>query len=295
MYISVNSSTGVKTMVWEIQSGWSSLYSVSLVDADRRCKILKNGNNYSFYYHNGTAWVQLWVTTANTFSWNPYVHYFGASTYNRSNAYIDNPSVSNVDITWLYAISNSTIRTYISWTGIQSTVLSKTDADFTYKLPDIPRLATKAYNAGELVKYDFAGISKSLSGLTEWAGYFVSNTPWQLGTSAGTNVCQIGRWKSWNILLWPDVFDWISLTNNTVYYASRNGIVTWTVSWNSGNWTITWYADYVNWSTTARASGGSSYANNIDSISFPVIKWQYFKISFSGSNWHTWYWFYYQS
>jgi hypothetical protein len=82
--------------------------------------------------------------------------------------------------------------TYITWTGIQSTVLSKTDADYTYKLPDIPRLATKAYNAGELVKYDFGWISKTVTG-TKWDTKYISNTPWQLSNSAGTNSRKVGK------------------------------------------------------------------------------------------------------
>jgi hypothetical protein len=62
-------------------------------------------------------------------------------------------------------------------------LLSKTDADFTYKLPDIPRLSTAAYTAGQTVKYDFAGISKTLSGLTKDTVYYIGNTPGALSTS----------------------------------------------------------------------------------------------------------------
>jgi len=130
-------------------------------------KIFKNGNDYSFYYWNVGAWTQLGATQTNAYTGNPYIHYFGNSQYNRSIAYIDNTSVADTNFTTQIAVSSSNNFIYLSSAMNESILLSKTDADFTYKLPDIPRLATKAYNVGELVKYDFAGISKTLSGLTE--------------------------------------------------------------------------------------------------------------------------------
>jgi hypothetical protein len=56
-------------------------------------------------------------------------------------------------------------------------LLSRTDADFSYKLPDIIRLANEAHSIGQVVKYDFAGISKILNGLSKDSIYYVSNTP----------------------------------------------------------------------------------------------------------------------
>ena len=132
--------------------------------------------------------------------WVLYAGTYGSETVNWTNyfgvAYSTNDTTTRGSKVWngsVYSAVRSAINTYISWTGIQSTVLSKTDADFTYKLPSgVYRLATKAYNAGELVKYDFKGISKTHPEVVAWQTYYTSNTPWQLSTSPWTNSNTVG-------------------------------------------------------------------------------------------------------
>jgi len=90
---------------------------------------------------------------------------------------------------------------YTSSDLFEDSLLSKTDATYTYKLPDIPRIATDDYSTWELVKYDFDGITKRLSGLTVDSDYYVSDTPWALSTTAGTNSYLFGLSKNTNSLL----------------------------------------------------------------------------------------------
>jgi len=76
-------------------------------------------------------------------------------------------------------------------------LLSKTDARYSYKLPnDIPRFAKTNWTIGERVKCGFKGITDWFTGLEEWKDYFLQNTPWAIWLTAGTNTYWI--WKAIN-------------------------------------------------------------------------------------------------
>lgn len=76
----------------------------------------------------------------------------------------------------------------------ESNLLSKTDAQYIYKLPDIPRLAKFNYGIGELVVYDYEWITDLLDGLTVGSYYYVSDTPWVVSATSWTITYKI--WKS---------------------------------------------------------------------------------------------------
>lgn len=82
-----------------------------------------------------------------------------------------------------------------------------------------------------------------------------------------------------------------SISNNTVYQATSSGLVT----WSSNGWdslTIIWYVGDTNSPTTIVARGWVNASNPTDAeipISFPVMKWEYYKID--SSNWLQ-YWYF---
>ena len=136
--------------------------------------------------------------------------------------------------------------------------------------------------------------SPTLTSIDNWTDTYPGKIYWTIKNVPGTNALQIGKWLTPSKFIFNKSWYSYALSNNTVYTALADWIVTWTVAWNAWNWNITWYADTINGWTTARAAAGSSYSWNIDSISFRVLKWQMFKIAWSWTNWPTWYWFYYQ-
>jgi hypothetical protein len=138
--------------------------------------------SYTFRYNNSPWFPKTWTNII-----------YNTGSLDWSN----NSSASNIDSieTWIFtAWEYDNSFKYVSSSLFPNTLYSKTDAKYTYKLPDIPRIVDKAYSAGEVPKRDFAGISKHLTGLTRWDELFVSNTPWALSTSAWINSKLI--WKA---------------------------------------------------------------------------------------------------
>jgi len=116
---------------------------------------------------------------------------------------------------------------YVSSTLFTSSLLSKTSASYTYKLPDIPRISTGAYSTGQLVKYDFDGITKRLSGLTKDSDYYISNTAGALSTTTGTNKYKIWVAKDTNELYIPE--------NIFYYWRNINLMEAWTTTTEYSN------------------------------------------------------------
>jgi hypothetical protein len=92
---------------------------------------------------------------------------------------------------------------YTSSTLALPTVLSKTDATYTYKLPtDFPRFATESKSAGEEVicarlwLLDYPSLASNTI-------YYVANTPWLISAVAGTNIYMAGYTDIWwNFSIW---------------------------------------------------------------------------------------------
>jgi len=124
-----------------------------------------------------------------------YAWVYGSETINWTNyfwvAYSANDTTTRWRKLWNWSTHSAVatnVRTYVSGAWIQDTVLSKTDADFIYKLPDNTRIAKENYNLWDIVRYDFLGISKTLTSLITNRIYYASNTPGALSLTPGTNV-----------------------------------------------------------------------------------------------------------
>jgi hypothetical protein len=102
-----------------------------------------------------------------------------------------------VSIEFLYIDDNSSFFLYTSSDLFANELLSKTDATYSYKLPnDIPRFAKSNWAIGEKVKCSYLGIADLFTGLTEWSDYYLQDIPWAIGATAGTNTYWI--WKAIN-------------------------------------------------------------------------------------------------
>jgi hypothetical protein len=194
--------------------------SGTLMDANATATVLTSGLTTSLV---DTTVTLAWSVTPTLWTKYHVVAYagtYGSETVNGTNYFGIGYSTNNTTTRGL-KLWNATRwssvpakRCYLSSTLATDKLLSKTDADFTYKLPDIPRLATANYAIWELVKYDFAGISKLLSGLTVDSVYYISNTPGALSTSAGTNP----------YIIWESIYDnnLKIITNKTSWYFTKN-------------------------------------------------------------------------
>lgn len=179
---------------------------------------------------------------------------------------------------------------YVSSDLFTQKLLSKTDATYDYKLPvDIVRFANETKNAGEECVTTYYGLKGNFTGLTQDIPMYIADTPWEISATPWTNFYKV----------WDTITDTIldidnrkvtseqMLSNNTVYYAWNSWIVSAYISVNGwGSWTtrwrIDWYADNVNWSTTIVARDYNTifpWTSSYASISFPVLKWQLFKVN----------------
>jgi hypothetical protein len=151
--------------------------------------------------------------------WASYTRYYDVTTsfpINRTNLNYIVGSVDWVDSSWdsfnIVSIDTSEPlakywRIYTQSDLFTDELLSLTDARYTYKLPDYPRIAVDDYAIWNLVKYDFAWISKRLNWLTKDSEYYISDTPWALSLSAWTNSKKIGK------AVWEDelfLYDFLS-------------------------------------------------------------------------------------
>ena len=76
----------------------------------------------------------------------------------------------------------------------------KTDADYTYKLPtNVARISRQTKPMWSTVVYDFAWVSKQCIGANQ-DNAFISNTPWLLSTTAGTNSYKVWKFTKINEL-----------------------------------------------------------------------------------------------
>lgn len=198
---------------------------------------------------------------------------------------------------------------YVSSWLFESQLLSKTDADYIYKLPDIPRISTADYNTWELVKYNFKWIIKSLTWLIVDALYYISNTPWALSLTEWTNIYSVWVAKNSDELLlqnnwWYNTLSWYTASIASVigsvesailynrvkseiyyYYDLTQNASAWSeskleiqVSLNLSTWTTIWYATVV-YQNVMKIKWQSSVV---------VPWWYYVRVSAVITGWASW-------
>jgi hypothetical protein len=257
------------------------------------------------------------------YSWHSVIAYKLATAWDISTAYYDwkyniisavisNPRwvfvspdginmyiMGNTNIVYQY---NMSAFSYVSSLFTNSKLLSKTSASFTYKLPDWTKLATQAYSAWELVKYDFEGISKVLSGLTPDYALYLSNLPWLLSTIPGTNIVNVGMTKSTNELLLNENV-WVmyatlwltasgTTTTQTYYFKQKSTVIWYLNTGNYGAWTpsrayLQVSYDWITWiSINDLSYWGSAYGEGMqDYFKLPVQAGTYVRVWINTNRW----------
>lgn len=118
---------------------------------------------------------------------------------------------------------------YVSSSLFDSTLLSLTDAKYTYKLPtDAVRIATIANTAWNYVPATILGVNNVQSGLwTRWTKMYISNTPWVLSSTPWFNNYCVGEVINTTKLLVKYLY-WLIWT--TAYWSILNNM---TASWTT--------------------------------------------------------------
>lgn len=167
------------TFSWNIATLWTPLAITSWTTY----RILADNNGASY------TWISKTVVSF-PISWTGVTTIWWYYSWNTTSAY---------NIAWVstagnwYNTYNPSIQLYMSSTAIEDVLLMKTDADYTYKLPtNFPRIARQNKSMWETVIFDFWWVSKQCV-WTNGNNAFISNTPWQLSTTAGTNSYKV--WK----------------------------------------------------------------------------------------------------
>lgn len=212
--------------------------------------------NIASFCYNLTAW-----TTYRIECWSDGVSYtvhYVVWSFPQNTANINILSWSIGWIDWSAVSLHSNIVDIVTWTYeehfmyvssvlFHNKLLSKTDARFSYKLPDIPRIATDNYVIWDIIKYDYKWITKQFSWLTINTPYFVSNTPWELSTTAWTNIC----------VLWKAFYEnWLYLflsKKNNIFDCTKTQSPSWTWTSNSASFFADWIYSVLlecRWETT---------------------------------------------
>lgn len=171
---------------------------------------------------------------------------YGSETINSTNYYKIWSVTTDTSCRWgniydwsAWGTINSLLNCYVSTVLSEATLLSKTDWNFDYKLPDIPRIATANYGIWDLVKYNFDWFDKSLTGLTKDADYYVSDTPWALSTVPWTLGCIVAKAKATDelflnkkakkldcsITVWASPFSYKNTTGGPIQIKTTAGTV----------------------------------------------------------------------
>jgi len=194
--------------------------------------------------------------------------------------YVDRNTTTRLSKIWngsVWSAIQTNIFPYTSSTLALPTVLSKTSASFTYKLPtDFPRIANEAKSAGQNVITTYLWLKWWFTGLSNTT-YYASNTPWLISVTPWTNVYAIWEWIDSNTLNMINTLSTFqTMSGTTVYLAAK----AWFVVADAVN-SIIWYADFVDWTTVVTSQSMNTYWGGSwqCSICFPVLKWQYFKTS----------------
>jgi hypothetical protein len=214
LYQSVNSNTSIAVITWIVVVWWSTTYTIStwnLTPWTFRIKLLKSWNDYSFWYRDAWAWLQVWTTQTNAYAWNPVIHMTWASTFGRSNAYIDNPSISNTNFTTQFPSYTNNVFAYVYADWIQDQLLSKTDSDYTYKT-DFLWFAYETESVWQITKVATSWIKDWFTWLTINSPYYLNATPWSIGTTPWTIISII----------------WTAITTTEIDMNNKDTIIAWT-------------------------------------------------------------------
>lgn len=151
-------------------------------------------------------WTVVWVVLYAGTYWSETINatnYFGI-------AYSTNDTTTRGRKLWngsTHSATNTAIFTYISGIGLD-TVLSKTDADFAYKIPTDGnlRFAKSTASAWASIPCYNKGIVWGFTSLTNNTLYYLWNTPWSISTSIWTNVFLVGTSMSPTSIY---IYDWL--------------------------------------------------------------------------------------
>ena len=128
---------------------------------------------------------------------------------------------------------------YTSSDLFADSLLSKTDATYSHKLPnDIVRFAKTDWVIGEKVKCSYLGITDLFASLVFGYDYYIQNIAWAIWLSPWTNSCIV--WKAIDstklkldkkaqnvaITVWASPFTW----TNTTWWPVQIKITGWTVN-----------------------------------------------------------------
>ena len=92
----------------------------------------------------------------------------------------------------IYGTADNDIFSYVDSDLFTPKLLSKTNATYSYKLPnDLPRIATEAKSSWENVVATILGLNDNFSGLTPLATYYISDTPWVIGAVSWTYIYKV--------------------------------------------------------------------------------------------------------
>jgi len=197
----------------------------------------------------------------------------------------------------VYGSLQTSVFYYTSSAWLLDKVLSKTDSDFSYKLPtDFPRFANEAKSAGQNVICTYFGLKNWFTWLSK-VTYYLTWTPWWIWITEGTNICPIGKWQASDTLFIGDSTD--IKTNFTIFDMSSSW-AWWIVSYSS---TYLAYVDaliFLNISSTSNASTSAYFQSSSDditrnnfingtntSVSANIIlkKWMYYRIALQSAWW----------
>lgn len=110
-------------------------------------------------------------------------------------------NISSVEVEKLTYTSSNTKFIYTLWNIIQNEILSKTSASYSYKI-DRYWISNEAKNTWEKPILSIWWKHDWLSNIIHWSTYYLSNTEWEISTSAWTNSKIIWKWvwQTWLML-----------------------------------------------------------------------------------------------
>ena len=150
-------------------------------------------------------------------------------------------------------------------------LLSKTDATYSYKLPnDIPRFAKSDWAIGEKVKCSYLGIADLFVGLECWEIYKYSNIPWKIEKS--TTNSNLIVWKAINentLLIWDNI---IRPVEDITFFA-KSWVDTWAFDYTITIWDLEKWYYQISWNWNGAGPGSSTSSIYIKLNWNQIIYW----------------------
>ena len=276
------------TFSWDIATLSTPLYA--WVWTSLRVEYDNNWSTYNSRNSTPGAWIFPAWTNVSYIIWS--VNQWDISNINYNIASI----VSYEDIyTFPYTSSNLCL----------STVLSKADARYSYKLPiDFTRIANEAKNAWENVSVARLWLKRWFSWISN-VPYYASNTPWLISATPGNNIYMIWEWIDTSVIdIWSCISNaytiaswsiWASWSIDSLWILARTDMVIsidcFRSSWASWSITVTLY-EWLTSSPTTIVAQSLSYDSSIWVVntryqSYTIKKWTYYRyvISWNANLW----------